>query len=67
MLTALLYCDLRQGKHDRGAHHRRFEEQLKRHLTQADVDHRRCEELAEDRLGWVAATKSAGGDNFEEK
>lgn len=65
MPKTVFYSELRQGKRDHGAPRKRFKDLLKRQLTQAGIDHRKWEQLAENRLGWRTATKSAA-NNFEE-
>ena len=65
MPKAVFYGELSQGKRDRGAPRKRFKDQLKRQLTQANSDHGEWEQLAEDREAWRVTVKTAA-ENFKE-
>ena len=64
MPKAVFYSELCQGKRDRGAPRKRYKDQLKRQLNQADINSSEWEQLAENRSEWRATIKSSSG-NFE--
>ena len=64
MPKAVFYSELCQGKRDRGAPRKRYKDQLKRQLNQADINPSEWEQLAENRSEWRATIKSSSG-NFE--
>ena len=63
-----VFCTkVKQGKPDRGALKKRFEDQLKRQLSQAGIDHSRWEQIAEDRALWRATIKEIAGQFEKER
>ena len=57
--TAVFYGKLRQCKRDRGAHRRKFKDQVKRQLTQAVIVRGKWEQLTENRDKWRTTIESA--------
>jgi len=65
MPKTVFYGELVQGKRNTGAPQKRFKDQLKKQLSQADINPKTWEQSASDRGSWRASTLS-GTQHFEE-
>ena len=59
MPKAVFFSELQKGKRDRGAPRKRYKDQLKRQLAQAEINHQSWQQEASGRDSWRASIRKA--------